>query len=221
MGGVITKYCCTGRRNTAMTRPASSGEQQAQQRFGTSTRAASFYAKQMLDHLNPTMQQFIARQEMAFIATADAKGSCDCSFRAGAPGFVQVLDKKTLAYPEYRGNGVLASVGNILENPQIGMIFLDYFQSTVGLHVNGKARVLSPHDIAGLPHLPASMAEATTLKGGRRPDAWVVIEVEEAYIHCSKHVPLMKRQDKQIVWGTDDESVKGGDFFKTKPTPRL
>lgn len=202
-----------------MKRPASSGEQQAQQRFGTSTRATSFYAKQMLDHLNPTMQQFIGRQEMAFIATADATGACDCSFRAGTQGFVQVLDSKTLAYPEYRGNGVLASVGNILENPQIGMIFLDYFQSTVGLHVNGKARVLSPEEIASLPHIPASMVEATKLKKGRRPDAWIVVEVEEAYIHCSKHVPLLKRLDKQIDWGSDDDASKGGDFFKTKPAP--
>lgn len=204
-----------------MKRPASSGEQKAQQRLGTSSRAASFYANQMLDYLNPLMQQFIARQEMAFIATADAGGACDCSFRAGTPGFVQVLDEKTLTYPEYRGNGVLASVGNILENPQIGMIFLDYYQSTVGLHVNGKARVLSPVEIAGLPNLSAGMVEATQIKGGRRPEAWIVVDVEEAYIHCSKHVPLMKRQDKQIAWGTDDESVKGGDFFRTKPTPGL
>lgn len=204
-----------------MKRPASSGEQKAQKRFGTSTRAAAFYANHMLDHLNLPMQQFLARQEMAFIATADATGACDCSFRAGTPGFVQVLDAKTLAYPEYRGNGVLATVGNILENPQIGMIFLDYFQSTIGLHVNGKARILSPDDITSLPNLPAGMVEATRLKRGRRPDAWVVIDVEEAYIHCSKHVPLLKRLDKQIDWGTDDESVKGGDFFKTKRGPRL
>jgi predicted pyridoxine 5'-phosphate oxidase superfamily flavin-nucleotide-binding protein len=203
-----------------MKRPRPSGEQRAQQRFGTGTRAAAFYANQMLDHLNPLMQQFIARQEMAFIATADASGACDCSFRAGIPGFVHVLDDKTLAYPEYRGNGVLASMGNILENPQIGMIFLDYFQSTVGLHVNGKARVLSPDDIVGLPRLPAGMVEATQLKGGRRPDAWIVIEVEEAYIHCSKHVPLLTRLDKKIAWGTDDEVTKGGDFFKTKPGPQ-
>ena len=168
-----------------MKRPASAAEQQAQQRFGTSARAVAFYANQMLNYLNPLMQQFIARQEMTFIATADAGGACDCTFRAGTPGFVQVLDEKTLAYPEYRGNGVFASVGNILENPQVGMIFLDYFHSTVGLHVNGKARVLSPDEIAGLPRLPADMVEATQLKGGRRPEAWIVIEVEEAYIHCS------------------------------------
>ncbi len=203
-----------------MKRLISTAEQQAQKRFGTSTRATSFYTKQVLDHLNPTMQQFIARQEMTFIATADTNGSCDCSFRAGVPGFVQVLDKHTLAYPEYRGNGVLASVGNIMENPQIGMIFLDYFQSTVGLHVNGTARVLSPDQIAGLPHLPASMVEAAQLKKGRRPEAWIVIDVEEAYIHCSTHIPLLKRLDKQIDWGSDDDSSKGGNYFKTKPAPK-
>ena len=102
--------------------PGSSGERRAQERFGTSGRAAAFYANQMLPRLNQSMQEFIARMEMAFIATADANGNCDCSFRAGAPGFVQVLDDTTLAYPEYRGNGVLASVGNILENPHIGVM---------------------------------------------------------------------------------------------------
>lgn len=200
-----------------MTGPGSSGERRAQERFGTTGRAAGFYAKQMLNHLNQEMQQFIARMEMVFIATADARGECDCSFRAGAPGFVQVLDEKTLAYPEYRGNGVLASLGNILDNPHIGLIFLDYYQTTVGLHVNGTARVLDPSEAAGLPHLPAGMAEAAHIKGGRHPEAWIIIGVEEAYIHCSKHVPLLKRQDKQIAWGTDDDVAKGGNFFKVKP----
>jgi len=59
----------------------------------------------------------------------------------------------------------------------------------VGLHVNGKARVLAPDEITNLPNLPAAMVEATKLKGGRHPKAWIVIEVEEAYIHCSKRAP--------------------------------
>lgn len=197
--------------------PGSSGERRAQERFGTSGRAAAFYANQMLPRLNQSMQEFIARMEMAFIATADANGNCDCSFRAGAPGFVQVLDDTTLAYPEYRGNGVLASVGNILENPRIGVMFIDYFQTTVGLHVNGSARVLNPGEAAALPNLPPGMTEAAHIKGGRHPEAWVLIAVEEAYIHCSKHVPLLARLEKQIAWGTDDERLKGGNFFRVKP----
>jgi predicted pyridoxine 5'-phosphate oxidase superfamily flavin-nucleotide-binding protein len=163
------------------------------------------------------MREFIARMEMVYIATADARGHCDCSFRAGAPGFVQVLDEKTLAYPEYRGNGVLASVGNILENPHIGMIFLDYYHTTVGLHVNGTARVINATDLSTLPNVISGMTEAASNTGGRQPKAWIVVDVEEAYIHCSKHVPLLARREKQIVWGTDDERLKGGNFFKITP----
>lgn len=203
-----------------MIRPGPPGEQRAQQRFDTTSRAASFYANQMLDHLNADMQRFIARQEMAYIATADASGACDCSFRAGVPGFVHVLDHNRLAYPEYRGNGVLASVGNIMENPHIGMIFLDYFQSTVGLHVNGNACVLSPDDVRNLPHVSTAMLAATLQKGGRRPEAWIIVDVKEAYIHCSKHVPLLTRLEKPIAWGTDDDLIKGGDFFRAKPDRR-
>jgi hypothetical protein len=61
------------------------------------------------------------------------------------------------------------------------------------------------------------MTEAAQIKGGRRAEAWVTIGVEEAYIHCSKHVPLLQRLDKHIAWGTDDERLKGGNFFKVKP----
>lgn len=200
-----------------MTGPGSSGEQQAQARFGTSGRAASFYEHQVLTSLNQPMREFVARMEMVYIATADARGHCDCSFRAGAPGFVQVLDETTLAYPEYRGNGVLASVGNILENPHIGMIFLDYYQTTVGLHVNGSARVIDTADLSTLPNVTSGMTEAASSTGGRQPRAWIVVDVEEAYIHCSKHVPLLARREKQIVWGTDDERLKGGNFFKITP----
>lgn len=203
-----------------MTQQGSPGERRAQARFGTADRADQFYNSQMLASLNPHMREFIARQEMVYIATAGTDGACDCSLRSGPPGFVQALDDKTLVYPEYRGNGVFASVGNILENPRIGLLFVDYFQSTVGLHVNGTARVLSNDDILSLPDGPASLAEATKQRGGRRPECWIAVEVEEAYIHCSKHVPLLAKRDKHLAWGTDDEAAKGGDYFKAKSESR-
>jgi uncharacterized protein len=142
-----------------------SGEQQAQERFGTVGRAAAFVAHQRLDHLNAAMQTFIARQDMVSIATADEQGCCDCSFRAGEPGFVHVLGEKTLAYPEYRGNGVMASVGNILVNPHIGLLFLDYAETRVGLHVNGRGRVLDARDIPALSNLPSLMVDAANRTG--------------------------------------------------------
>ena len=93
------------------------------------------------------MKEFIANQEILFIATSDKHGECDCSFRFGKPGFVRALNDNYLVYPEYRGNGVLASQGNITENPHIGMIFVDFFASTVGLHVNGKAKVVEHEEL--------------------------------------------------------------------------
>lgn len=203
-----------------MKHPGSKGEHQAQAEWGTTRRALNFYRNQMLDHLNPLMREFIARQEMVFIATADAHGECDCSFRAGVPGFVHVLDETTLVCPEYRGNGVMASVGNIMGNAHIGMIFVDFFQSTVGLHVNGKARVVDSEALLAEPDVTPEMIKAIQTTGGRCPERWILVEIEEAYIHCSKHVPLLQKLDKDIHWSTDDEDHKGGDYFKAKACPR-
>ena len=180
----------------------------------------SFYDQQMLDHINPRMREFIARQEMVFVATADAHGECDCSFRAGLPGFVFILDDKTLTYPEFRGNGVMASIGNLFENPHIGLVFMDFFQSTVGLHVNGKAHVLTNQEIQLRPDLPAEIVRAIQTKARRRPERWILVEVSEAYIHCSKHVPLLQKADKTIHWGTDNANHKGGDYFRASAYSR-
>ena len=200
--------------------PGSHGEHALQERFGTQERAAAFYHNQMLDHLNAAMRAFIARQAMVFIATADAHGACDCSLRAGLPGFVGVLDAKTVLYPEYRGNGVLASLGNIAENPHIGMFFVDFFQSTVGLHINGTAQILENDAVLGRPDVPEAVRQDIAVGDGRQPERWVMVEVDEAYIHCSKHIPLLEKAEKTIHWGTDDPACKGGDYFQAKKSPR-
>ncbi|WKX74329.1 pyridoxamine 5'-phosphate oxidase family protein [Streptomyces sp. XD-27] len=186
-----------------------------QLRFGTAERADRFYDDQVLDHLNPRMREFAARQEMFFLATADRHGECDSTFRAGPPGFVQVFDARTVAYPEYRGNGVLASLGNIEENPRVGILMIDFFRDRIGLHLNGRARVLSDAEMrAARPGLPVDPVP------GRRAVVWVEVSVEEAYIHCAKHIPHLAKvppqprgADRERDWGTDDVRRKGGDFF--------
>ena len=199
-----------------MKKPGSKGEHNLQKKFETEKRALAFYNSQLLNHLNPEMQQFISEQEMVFISTSDAKGECDASFRAGDNGFVIVLDKKTLLFPEYRGNGVLASMGNISENPHIGMFFIDFYQNSIGLHVNGKAGILSNEELTADLDLSRKIKMSSKKLGSRKPISWIKVDVEEAYIHCSKHIPLMKKIDKIIHWETDDEKLKGGDFFNTQ-----
>ncbi|MZH02807.1 MAG: pyridoxamine 5-phosphate oxidase [Nitrospinae bacterium] len=198
--------------------PGSKGEHKLQKKLGTSKKALSFYNRQMLDHLNPAMCEFLARQEMVFIATSDANGECDCSFRNGPPGWVRVIDEKTLAFPEYRGNGVFASMGNIMENPHIGMIFVDFFDSTVGLHVNGKVRIFLDQKISGL--FPDAIKNEVPKRGGLKAQCWVIVEIEEAYIHCSKHVPKLKKMNKEIHWGTNLEVHKKSNSFISRKSSR-
>ncbi len=188
--------------------------------YESEDRAHGFYTRQVLDFLSPAMQEFIARQEILFVATADRHGECDCTSKFGTPGFIRVLSEKHLMYPEYRGNGVFANLGNMTENPHIAMLILDFYRDTVGLHVNGKARIVENAELllhAG--NLPASVREELQREGKKKPERWVVVEVEEAYIQCSKHIPLMKKLDKRIEWGTDNVVAKGGDYFRLQEIP--
>lgn len=193
--------------------PGSDGEHRLQERHGTRDRALAFYDRQVIDHLNERMIDYLTRQTLMFVATADAGGECDCSLRAGPPGFVHVLDERTLVYPEYRGNGVMASLGNIEENPHAGLFFGDFLDSTIGLHVNGRASILENEELGARPDLPETVRKALAIEGGLSAERWVCLEVEEAYIHCSKHIPRLALLDKKIQWGVDDEAAKGGDFF--------
>jgi len=83
---------------------------------------------------------FIQRCAMFFLATADADGSPDCSYKGGRPGFVRVLDDRTLAFPSYDGNGMYRSLGNILVNPRVGLLFVD-FERPGRVRVNGTAEL--------------------------------------------------------------------------------
>ncbi|MFE9787608.1 pyridoxamine 5'-phosphate oxidase family protein [Nocardia sp. XZ_19_231] len=189
----------------------SDGEHELQDTLGTSDRAERFYDDQVIDYLNPTMVDFVARMDMAFIATADSHGECDSSFRAGTPGFLHVIDDRTIAYPEYRGNGVMASLGNLLENPHVGILMIDFVRDLIGLHINGKARMVADSELRG------TVTDLPPAERGKTSQVWVVVDVEEAYIHCRKHIPQMVPVARdQREWGTDNVRAKGGDYFGVK-----
>lgn len=187
---------------------AVAGERLLQERLGTREQAERFYDRQVLDHLNEPMRRFIALQEMMFLATSDGAGACDSTLRAGPPGFVTVLDERRLAWPEYRGNGVLASRGNIVENPHVGLLFVDFVRDGIGLHVNGGAALTDDEHLrAEFPALPAEVAP------GRRPEQWVVAEVHEAYIHCAKFIPRLIPVPLQRDRRSMDPQPKKSDYF--------
>ena len=182
-------------------RPGSAGEHTLQEEFETAARALEFYGDSMHDELTERMQTFVSERILCFLSTADADGHTDCSPRMGPAGFVNVLDATTLAYPEYRGNGVHASLGNIRENPHATLLFVDWWDTTVGLHINGEA------------HLHESIPGASDPAGGDRSKVWVELDVEEAYIHCAKHLPRLSIEAFDPPWGTDDEATKRAGFF--------
>ena len=85
---------------------------------------------------------FIERMDMFFLATADADGRPQCSYKGGASGFVRVLDERTVAFPSYDGNGMYLSTGNVLRNPRVGMLFVDFTSARPSrLRLNGTASI--------------------------------------------------------------------------------
>jgi uncharacterized protein len=205
--------------NAGTGRPGSLGEHQLQERMGNVKRAKAFYDNQVLDHLTPVMREFMARMQMAFIASADAHGDCDATFRAGPPGFVRVLDEKTVMWPEYKGNGVMASLGNVSENGHVGILFVDFFETAVGLHVNGRARIVENEGVEAFAELFDRLPFATPAheapEAKKTPERWVVVQVDEAYIHCSKHIPMLQWADEGA-----ESTRRAGDVFKAKDGPR-
>src|ERR1700693_110268 len=85
-------------------------------------------------------QAFIERAPYFFLATADAAGRPDCSFKGGMPGFVSVTGPSELAFPDYDGNGMFKSLGNILANPKVGLLFVD-FEHPNRMRVSGTASI--------------------------------------------------------------------------------
>lgn len=84
---------------------------------------------------------FIEGAMFFFLATSDDRGRPDCSFKGGTPGFVKVVGPSELAFPDYDGNGMFKSLGNILVNPSVGMLFIDMGEKPRRVRVNGEARV--------------------------------------------------------------------------------
>jgi uncharacterized protein len=85
-------------------------------------------------------RSFVQSCSMVFVATADADGHPDCSYKGGLPGFLRVIDERNVAFPDYDGNGMYRTWGNVLVNPHVGLLFIDFEQSK-RIRVNGSAQV--------------------------------------------------------------------------------
>ena len=102
------------------------GSRSLQDRFDTRALADRIDALLVSDTMSDGDRAFIEDRDMFFLATADAEGRPTCSYKGGDPGFVRVLDAHTVAFPNYDGNGMYLSAGNVLVNAEVGMLFIDF-----------------------------------------------------------------------------------------------
>lgn len=102
------------------------GSRSLQDQFDTRALADRIDGLLVSDTISDGDRAFIEARDMFFLATADAEGRPTCSYKGGDPGFVRVLDAQTLAFPSYDGNGMYLSAGNVLVNPAVGMLFIDF-----------------------------------------------------------------------------------------------
>ena len=101
------------------------GSRSLQDRFDTRALADRIDGLLVSDTISDGDRAFIEARDMFFLATADAEGRPTCSYKGGEPGFVRVVDERTVAFPSYDGNGMYLSAGNVLVNPAVGMLFID------------------------------------------------------------------------------------------------
>jgi uncharacterized protein len=133
-----------------------------------------FVLDKQLDRLDPHAQAFVARSPFVVVASADADGRVDASPRGDLPGFVRVLDERTLLLPDRKGNRRVDTMNNLLANPGIGLLFMvPGIDQT--LRVNGRARVTTNTELLE----PCAVA-------GSVPRLGLLIAVEEVFMHCAR-----------------------------------
>jgi len=153
---------------------------------------------------------FIESALYFFMSTADAEGRPDCSFKGGAPGFVRVTADNELAFPDYDGNGMFKSLGNVLVNPNVGLLFIDLHERPRRLRVNGSATVSREDPL---------LAETV--------GAQIIVRVKARAIfpNCPRYIPKMQLTESSVYApksGCDpiEPAWKGFDIFKDYVHPR-
>ena len=152
---------------------------------------------------------FIQRCRMFFIATADRDCQPECSYKGGLPGFVRVLDDRTLAIPDYDGNGQYRSWGNVLANPKVGLLFID-FETPKRLRVNGTAVV--SHDDPLIAEIPGAVFV-------------IRLAVERIFPNCPRYIHRMQLVEESVYAPRPDYSPpvpawKTFEVFKDALPPR-
>ena len=127
------------------------------------------------DRLSTDDKAFIESVDMVFVATADGDGFPDCSYKGGNRGFVRILSDTSLAIPSYDGNGQYRTLGNINQNPAIGLLFVD-FERKKRTRVNGTAELVT------------SSVDQDFVASFPGAEAVIVVQLRHAFPNCPRYL---------------------------------
>ena len=165
------------------------GNRDLQDRFDSRALADRLAEKLHRTRFSDEDKTFIESAPFFFIATADADGRPDCSYKGGAPGFVRVPAPDELVFPDYDGNGMFKSLGNLKVNPQVGLLFLRIGEKPGRLRVNGRAEILFDDPMIG-----------------EMPGAQLLVRVtpRDIFPNCPRYVPHLELKEPSIYVPKND-----------------
>jgi len=159
------------------------GNRGLQDAFGSRALADRLEEKLRRERFTDDDAAFIAAQGFFFLATADGEGRPDCSFKGGPPGFAQVVAPDLLVFPDYDGNGMFKSLGNLAANPHVGLLFIAMGERPQRLRVNGRAEVVDDD-----PRISAI------------PGAQLLVKVTptDIFPNCPRYIPKLTQAEASV-----------------------
>lgn len=151
-------------------------EQKAQRRWGDPKLWDDARIQRLIwDRIPADFHERIEAAPFFFLATSNHRGECDCSFKGGGPNLIRILSERQLAFPDFDGNHAFMSLGNILDNPHVGLLLID-FSDGARLRVNGRATIRD---------------QGPMLELFEKAKRVVVIDIEQVVPNCAAHIPKM------------------------------
>ena len=186
------------------------GQRELQDRFGSRALADRLEENLRRSEFNDADRAFVETSPFFFLATADAKGQPDCSFKGGEPGFVRIVAPDLLVWPDYDGNGMFRSLGNIAVNPKVGLLFLRIGEKPGRLRINGTAEIV---------HNDPEMANW--------PGAQMLVRLtpSDIFPNCPRYIPRLDLIEPSVYTPKADVAPvepawKSFDAFKNVVPPR-
>ena len=176
----------------------SDGQRQIQERRNTRQLADRLEAILVHDTLGAADAAFIVRQNMVFVATSDTYGQANCSYKGGRRGFVSIIDDKTIAFPDYDGNGMHLSLGNIHETGKVGLLFID-FERQARLRILGRASAVENDPL--LAHYPGARSITR-------------VTIESVFSNCPRYVHKMKLVEESSFVPAEDAEAPAPSWKK-------